>query len=64
MKGVQNQREHNIILNKYGAMHKTTVSENYSSPEMLTILIKVQTVCFYVKKNPGKVTHIISKRTK
>ena len=35
--GLQNQREHLIILAKYESVHPTVVSENYSSPGMLII---------------------------
>ena len=35
--GVQNQREHQIILTKYEPFHPTTVWENNSSSEMLII---------------------------
>ena len=29
--GLENQREHHIILTKYEAVHPTAISENYSS---------------------------------
>ena len=35
--GLQNQREHHIILTKYEAVHPTAVSENNSSSGMLII---------------------------
>ena len=35
--GLQNQREHHIILTKYEAVHQTAVTENNSSSGMLII---------------------------
>ena len=39
--GVQTQRKHHIILTKYEAVHRTGVSENNSSSEVLTMGIKL-----------------------
>ena len=35
--GLQNQKEHHVILTKYEAVHPTAVSENNSSSGMLII---------------------------
>ena len=56
--GLQNQREHHIILTKYEALHPIVVLKNYTSSGMLTLLIKVQTVS--ILSNSGKFTNIIS----
>ena len=37
IRGVQNQREHHIILTEYEAVHSTAVTENSSSSGMLII---------------------------
>ena len=62
--GLQNQREHHIIVTKYEAVHPTAVSENYSSSGMLKILIKIQTVSILSNVFAGKYTHIKAYRTK
>ena len=46
--GLQNKREHHIILTKYEAVHPTVVSENNSSSGMLIILTINRTVCINI----------------
>ena len=58
-RGLQNQREHHIILTKYEVVHPTAVSENYSSLGRFIILVKVQTVC--INSNNFSVRLLIDK---
>ena len=55
---------HPKILIKYVALHPMAVSENYSSSGMITIFIKAQTVSILRNIVAGKLTHIVSKRTR
>ena len=50
-RGLQNQREHHIILTNYETTHPTAVSENYSSSWVQTILIKVQITYMSLKQH-------------
>ena len=52
------------MLTKYVAVHSTTISDNYFSSGMLSILIKAQTVSILSSILAGKFTHNIYKRTK